>query len=138
MEKLSIDLPTLYGDHHVTEVRRILFEIPGVDDVYASSAFRLVEVTYDPVKVTPEVLRTKLDEAGYSGDLPVPVEVGATAVEGNGGAATPGPGRAFFRHTAVYQTTRNVVSFQQRVNYEGRPLWPCPGMGPLTTQPEED
>jgi copper chaperone CopZ len=130
MEKLSIDLPTLYGDHHVIEVRRILLEIPGVEDVYASSAFRLVEVTYDPAKVPPEALLTKLEEAGYSGDLPVPVEVGATPVEGNG--------KAFFRHTAVYQTTRNVVSFQQRVKYEGRPLWPCPGMGPLTTQPEED
>ncbi len=126
MEKFTLDLPTMYGDHHVAEVRRILFELPGVDDVYASSAFRAVEVTYDPAKLTPEAIEAKLDEAGYSGDLPVPVEMGAVAVEGNGG-------KPFFRHTAVYETTRSVVSFAQRVSHEGRPLWPCPGMGPLQT-----
>jgi copper chaperone CopZ len=131
MEKLSIDLPTLYGDHHVTEVRRILLEIPGVEDVYASSAFHLVDVTYDPAKISPDALRSSLEEAGYSGDLPTPVELSAVAVEGNGS-------KAFYRHTAVYQTTRSTVSFQQRVKYEGRPLWPCPGMGPLSTQPEEE
>lgn len=133
MEKITIDLPTMYGDHHVLEVRRILLEIPGVQDVYASSAFRAVEITFDPEKVKREDLVAALDQAGYSGDLPVPVEMGALAVQGNGGK------RSFFRHTTTYETTRNVVSFQQRVNYEGRPLWPCPGMGPMrTTQPEEE
>lgn len=126
MEKFTLDLPTMYGDHHVTEVRRILFELPGVEDVYASSAFRAVEVSYDPAKLTPETIRTVLDEAGYTGDLPVPVEKGALVEEGNGS-------KPFFRHTAVYETTRSVVSFAQRVNYEGRPLWPCPGLGPLQT-----
>lgn len=138
MEKLTVDLPTLYGDHHVVEVRRILLEIPGVEDVYASSAFRVVEVTFDAAKVSPEMITTTLHDAGYSGELPMPVEMGTTAVEGNGGTQTNG-NRKFFRHTAVYETTRNVVSFQQRVNYEGRPLWPCPGMGPLqTNKPEEE
>ncbi len=51
MEKYTLDLPTMYGDHHVLEVRRILLEIPGIQDVYASSAFRAVEVTYDPAEV---------------------------------------------------------------------------------------
>lgn len=133
MEKITLDLPTMYGDHHVLEVRRILLEIPGVQDVYASSAFRAVEITYDPDKVSKDDLVAVLDQAGYSGDLPVPVEMGAAAVQGNGGK------RPFFRHTATYETTRNVVSFQQRVNYEGRPLWPCPGMGPIRTlNPEEE
>jgi len=132
MEKITIDLPTMYGDHHVMEVRRILLAIPGVEDVYASSAFHLVDVTYDPDKASPEGIKTELQQAGYSGELPMPVEMGTVAVQGNGG-------KAFFRHTAVYETTRNVVSFQQRVNYQGRPLWPCPGMGPLkTNEPEEE
>lgn len=132
MEKITIDLPTMYGDHHVMEVRRILLAIPGVEDVYASSAFRLVDVTYDPDKASSEGIKTELQKAGYSGELPMPVEMGTVAVQGNGG-------KSFFRHTAVYETTRNVVSFQQRVNYQGRPLWPCPGMGPLTTkEPEEE
>lgn len=124
MEKFTLDLPTMYGDHHVIDVRRILFELPGVDDVYASSAFRAVEVTYDPAKVTRETITASLEAAGYAGDLAVPVELGAIAEDGNGK-------KPFFRHTAVYETTRSVVSFAQQVNYEGRPLWPCPGMGPL-------
>ena len=33
-------LAALYADHHVIEVRRILLEVPGVDTVDASSAFR--------------------------------------------------------------------------------------------------
>ena len=40
MEVFNIDLPAMYGDHHVVEVRRILMDIPGVEDVYASSGFR--------------------------------------------------------------------------------------------------
>ncbi len=133
MNKLSIDLPTLYGDHHVLEVRRILLEMPGIEDVYASSAFRLVDVTYDPDKVSEEQIKSALEQAGYSGELPIPVEMGTQAVQGNGGK------KRFFRHTTTYETTRTIVSFQQRVNYEGRPLWPCPGMGTLKTNiPEED
>lgn len=133
MEKYTLDLPTMYGDHHVLEVRRILLEIPGIEDVYASSAFRAVEVIYDPAKVTPEAFITKLDQHGYAGDLEVPVELSTAAVQGNGGK------KPFFRHTATYETTRTVVSFAQRVNYEGRPLWPCPGMGPIQSNaPEEE
>jgi len=37
MKTKVIELPALFGDHHVTEVRRILNEIQGVKDVYASS-----------------------------------------------------------------------------------------------------
>ena len=55
MEKITVDLPTMYGDHHVTDVRRILLALPGVEDVYASSAFRLVEVTFDPTKTSPSI-----------------------------------------------------------------------------------
>jgi len=31
MEVLSLELPAMYGDHHVVEVRRLLFELPGVN-----------------------------------------------------------------------------------------------------------
>lgn len=133
MEKLTLDLPAMYGDHHVLEVRRILFEIPGVEDVYASSAFRAAEVSYDPARTSPDQIKSSLDAAGYADDMPVPVEVGEVSYQGNGSQ------RAFFRHTATYETTRTTVSFQQRVNYEGKPLWPCPGMGPIkSTEPEEE
>ena len=51
MDTLTLEVKTMYGDHHVVEVRRILLGLPGVEDVYASSSFRVVEVTYDPGKV---------------------------------------------------------------------------------------
>jgi copper chaperone CopZ len=66
----------MYGDHHVVEVRRILLEIPGVEDVYASSSFRAVEVTYDPEKVNDLEIQLKLDEAGYLGEWTIIAELG--------------------------------------------------------------
>ena len=130
MEALSLELPAMYGDHHVTEVRRLLFELDGVAEVYASSGFRAAEVTFDPAKVSAEDIKSKLDQAGYIGELPIPEEVPAES-------ASTGNGRkGFFRHTAAYETTNQVVSFGQTVNYEGRALWPCPGMAPLTGMDE--
>jgi hypothetical protein len=52
MQKSTFDTPALFGDHHVTEVRRILLETPGVKDVYASSAFNVVQVEFDEKKIT--------------------------------------------------------------------------------------
>ena len=132
MEVLTLELPAMYGDHHVVEVRRILLELPGVEDVYASSGFRATEITFDPEKIDAEKITAKLDAAGYIGELPIPVEVhGESAATGNGR-------KGFFRHTAAYETTNQVVSFGQTVNYEGRALWPCPGMEPLRSTVEED
>jgi len=131
MNTFTIELPTLYGDHHVIEVRRLLFEIPGVDDVYASSSFQVVEVSYDPAKVSPELITNKLDEAGYLGELMTPAESGQ-AEYGRGN------GNTFFRHTSVYENTRQTVSFAQTVSYSGRPLWPCPGMGSIRSKELEE
>ena len=131
MEQLTLDLPAMYGDHHVIEVRRILLELPGVDDVYASSGFRAAEVSYNPKKIDKDEIFAKLDAAGYIGDLPIPEEIPAES------AATGNGKKGFFRHTAVYETTKEVVSFGQTVNYEGRALWPCPGMEPITSMEDE-
>lgn len=131
METLTLELPTMYADHHVLEVRRLLLEMPGVEDVYASSGFRLVEVTFDSIKVTPEAIRSQLDKAGYLGEIPIPEEAGAAAYVEKGD-------RSFFRHTMVYENTQQVVSFAQNVSYSGRPLWPCPGMGPIQAKIVEE
>jgi copper chaperone CopZ len=131
MEVFTIDLPAMYGDHHVLEVRRILFEIPGVEDVYASSAFRVAEITFDPDKTSTEDIKAKLDDAGYIGELPIPTEVPAKT------ASTDGGQQGFFRHTAAYEGVGQAVSFGQTVSYEGRPLWPCPGMEPIAKMDEE-
>lgn len=131
MEVLSLELPAMYGDHHVIEVRRLLFETPGIEDVYASSGFRIAEITYDPEKVSEEDIKSKLGEAGYIGELPIPVEVA-------GESSATGEGRkGFFRHTTAYKAAKEVVGFGQTVNYEGRALWPCPGATPLRGMDEE-
>jgi copper chaperone CopZ len=121
METKSFDAPALYADHHVSEVRRILLSLEGVSEVYASSAFHVIEVTYDEAKIQAERIAAKLAEAGYLGEIPMLVEPGV-AVE-----RKDGDGK--FRHTAVYETVKGTVSFAQRVDYNGRPLWPCPGLG---------
>jgi copper chaperone CopZ len=123
MEIKSFEAPALYGDHHVSEVRRILLELTGVSDVYASSAFRIVEVTFDPAKTKPEQIEACLQDAGYLGEIPMLIETGI-AVEKKGSDE-------FFRHTAIYETVKTTISFAQRVEYSGRPLWPCPGLGPV-------
>jgi copper chaperone CopZ len=126
----------MYGDHHVTEVRRLLLEIPGVDNVYASSSFQIVEVKYDGTKLEPEVIINKLEKNGYLGELAIAVERGALEQSKNGN-------KPFFRQTAAYEQTGLSLGFEQRTPFAGRPLWPCPGMGPiesldLKTQSEEE
>lgn len=124
MENFQLDLPTMYGDHHVIEVRRLILELPGVEEVYASSGFRFIEVTYDETKLTSDKIKATLEEAGYLGELPVAVEQGAIEDRENGD-------KPFFRHTIANERIGQAVSFGQNVPYAGRPLWPCPGMGPL-------
>src|SRR3990172_8082766 len=120
MQSKAFESPALYGDHHVSEVRRILMELPGVKDVYASSAFQVIEVNFDPKKIKAEEIAARLEQAGYLGEMPMLAETGAAVEKKDGDDA--------FRHTAVYETVKKTISFAQRVNYQGRPLWPCPGM----------
>jgi copper chaperone CopZ len=120
MKKLTLHVPMMYADHHVIEVRRLLEEIPGVKEIYASSAFHQVQIEYDDQQIKEEELAAKLEEAGYMGEVPIAVER-ETEVE-----IAP-----FFRKTAVIEQARSSVSFGQEVNHQGRPLWPCPGVGNL-------
>jgi copper chaperone CopZ len=130
MQTKSFDVPAMYGDHHVSDVRRILLEVPGVTEVYASSAFRVVEVTYDESKVNDLQFQTKLEDAGYMGDWLFHTESGKAV----GSAEDTGQ---FMRHTAVYEQVKKTVSFAQNIGSQGRPLWPCPGMGPIRGMDEE-
>ena len=124
METKAFEAPALYGDHHVVEVQKILSEVPGVEQVYASSAFQIIEVTFDPKKVTEKQIQNKLEEAGYIGEVPMLSETGIAAYGREGS-------NSFFRHTEVYETVKNTVGFSQKVQYQGRPLWRCPGIGLL-------
>src|SRR5512139_1785350 len=131
METKTFEVPALYADHHVTEVRKILLELEGVNNVYASSAFQVVEVTYDETKINDLEIAIKLDEAGYLGEWTIPIELGSAAQQGDGQ-------KPFFRHSTSYETTKQTVSFGQTVSYQGRPLWHCPGIGAVKMEEEKN
>ena len=65
MEKLQLNVPDLWADHHVLKVRALLTALPGVQDVIASSAFRMVVLSYDPTLTSPGAIMAELEEAGY-------------------------------------------------------------------------
>ena len=52
MEKTVLSVPKMWADHHVLKVREVLTALDGVEDVYASSAWKQVVVNYDPDKLT--------------------------------------------------------------------------------------
>ena len=122
MQTKVFETPALYGDHHVSEVQSILRALPGVENVYASSAFRAIEVQFDESKITDEKIAAQLEEAGYLGEIPMLAETGEAAYGRENGNSN-------FRHTTVYETIKQTVSFAQDIQHQGRPLWPCPGIG---------
>jgi copper chaperone CopZ len=77
MEKVVFDVPSLWADHHVLKVRDALSKLEGVEDLYASSAWKQVMVTYDAGKTDDAAIQEALAEAGYpvgEGGVPVLVE----------------------------------------------------------------
>jgi excisionase family DNA binding protein len=73
MENVLLDVPAMYADHHVIAVRQALLAVSGVEDVWASSAWQQVQVTFDPTSTSPDHLTRALEQAGYSvsnGHLP--------------------------------------------------------------------
>jgi copper chaperone CopZ len=66
MEKLQFNLPGMWADHHVLKVRAVLGAMDGVQDVVASSAFRMVVLSYDPAITSAGAIWAALEDAGYS------------------------------------------------------------------------
>lgn len=66
VKTITLRIPKMYGDHHVTAVRRVLSELPGVQDVWASSALYLAKITYDPGVTSAEEITSALARAGYT------------------------------------------------------------------------
>jgi copper chaperone CopZ len=71
MERAVFAVPRLYADHHVLVVREVLARIPGVQDVYASSALKRVAVSFDPALTSAETIQGTLKENGYGLDDPL-------------------------------------------------------------------
>jgi hypothetical protein len=122
MEKLVMTIPTLYGDHHTTAVRRLLEPLPGVSNLLVSAAFRQVSLAHDAGKLSAEAIVKVLTDQGYApgeGELAIPIQ--STFAE----EAT--------RHTASIAGTGSSLAFAEVTQVvQGRPLWPCPGFDPRT------
>ena len=73
MPSITLNAPAMFADHHVLKAREALLALKGVDDVYASSAWQAVIVTYDPAAVQPEAIEQALAQAGYGPDKATPV-----------------------------------------------------------------
>jgi copper chaperone CopZ len=129
MKTFQTELPSMFGDHHVREVRRILLDLPGVDDIYASSSFQFLELQYDDSKVKEDQIKAALEQAGYLGEVTLPREADKAGSETGE--------KSNFRHTAAFNQTRQV-SFHHETAFSGRPLYPCPGMSPVTKEEMED
>ena len=65
MDKVVLDVPTLWADHHVLKVRDALGALKGVEDVYASSAWKQVLVNYDADKTNQAAIEKAMADAGY-------------------------------------------------------------------------
>ncbi|MCL4393357.1 MAG: heavy-metal-associated domain-containing protein [Chloroflexi bacterium] len=66
MKKLTLTIPPMYADHHVTNVKRLLTPISGVESVSASSAFKELALTFDESKTSEAALVQVLSDAGYA------------------------------------------------------------------------
>ncbi len=120
MKTVMFNTPAMYGDHHVTEVRKQLLALPGVKEIYASSAFRVVEVTFEENQVSQEDIQARLGDLGCLSELPVVVESGVAEQRSSNGA---------FRQTISYGNLKKTVSFQQRVVNQGHPMRSCLELG---------
>jgi len=116
MASTMIVAPAMYADHHVVEVRRILHDVPGVQVVYASSAFGVVEIDFDAEVTSAEALERLLDEAGYLSDLPVPMESGEPATQ------ETAEEEQYRRHTTANAPSGSAIAFMQELGAAARPL----------------
>jgi copper chaperone CopZ len=74
MEKVVLDVPAMWADHHVLRVRDALIPQEGVEDVYASSAWQQVLVRYDENRTDRASIEKALAEVGYpvgEGETPI-------------------------------------------------------------------
>jgi copper chaperone CopZ len=121
MTKIVFTIPALFGDHHTSAVKEILTGVEGITSFYVSSGFHQVEVDYDPDSTTEETIKNALAGAGY--------------LEGGMEELYPNiPTESATRHTEAFS---EIIRFTDTApSWQGRPLWPCPGIE-YQTQMEE-
>jgi len=128
MKKLVLPIPLLYGDHHTLAVRSILSALPGISDLYVSSAQHLVSLSYDPEKVDPQAIEKALAEHGYEVGGPEPTFVPSLASEFERSS----------RYSSLVTGSGDALAFAEQTQVrDGRPLWPCPGFDVRSPRPVE-
>ena len=65
MDRLELQVPGMWADHHVLAVRDVLGAQEGVGPVTASARDLRVELEYDPATTDPARIAAALVEAGY-------------------------------------------------------------------------
>src|SRR5574341_2374095 len=71
MERITLKLPSMYGDHHVVKVRGVVTPLPGVTEVSASAALQHIVVTFDEAQTSAEAIASALTASGYPpGEVP--------------------------------------------------------------------
>jgi copper chaperone CopZ len=66
MKNMTLDVPGMYGDHHVLLVRQVLLALEGVGEVTASAARRKVAVRFDETVSSAEAIQEALASVGYA------------------------------------------------------------------------
>ncbi len=68
MKRIVVNVPGMYGDHHVLRVRELLLKSAGVNDVTASAARRKVAIEFDEALTSGEAIEELLASSGYPSD----------------------------------------------------------------------
>jgi len=63
----------MFADHHVLTARKALLALDGVEDVYASSAWQAVIVSYNSEATDLVTIQSALTQAGYPPDQATPI-----------------------------------------------------------------
>ncbi len=113
MAELQLTIPALFGDHHTVAVKEILDKLDGIESTFVTSAYRQVVIKFDPGKINEETIKETLAHEGYQEGVLEEVFAESLSEDST-------------RHTAA---VTEVLSFtNQPPSWEGRPLWPCPGL----------
>ena len=65
METLILEIPSLYGDHHVIALHKLLGQFTGIQAVQVSAAAHELTLTFDPAVAPAATLLDRLAAAGF-------------------------------------------------------------------------
>ncbi len=65
MKQLILEMPTMYADHHVLKVREALEGLKGIEEAFASSAWKKLMISYKEKSLKPAEIEEALTKAGY-------------------------------------------------------------------------